>query len=181
MRQALSLALDRQAVMNAILVAEKPADDFMPPPVTGYRQGACQYCAYNVDLAKQKLAEAGGFQGDLTLNFYADDTTLEQAMEAVATQWKDNLGINVKLNAIPHEHLLLGDRADLHQEDDRPVVGRVDRGLPEHPGLPGADLRVERRVQHLRLPEQAVRRHPGRRATSRACRTRSRRISRPTT
>ena len=31
-------------------------------------------------------------------------------MEAVATQWKDNLGINVKLNAIPHEHLLLGDQ-----------------------------------------------------------------------
>jgi oligopeptide transport system substrate-binding protein len=101
LRQALSLALDRQAVMNAILVAEKPADDFMPPPVTGYRQGACQYCQYNVDLAKQKLQEAGGFDGDLTLNFYADDTTLEQAMEAVATQWKDNLGINVKLNAIP--------------------------------------------------------------------------------
>jgi ABC-type oligopeptide transport system substrate-binding subunit len=107
-RQALSLALNRQAVMNAVLVAEKPADDFMPPPVTGYRQGACQYCAYNVDLAKQKLQEAGGFQGDLTLNFYADDTTLEQAMEAVATQWKDNLGITVKLNAIPQNTYFSG-------------------------------------------------------------------------
>jgi len=107
-RQALSLALDRQAVMNAILVAETPADDFMPPSVTGYRQGVCQYCQYNVDLAKQKLADAGGFQGDLTLNFYADDTTLEQAMEAVATQWKDNLGINVKLNAIPQNTYFSG-------------------------------------------------------------------------
>jgi oligopeptide transport system substrate-binding protein len=107
-RQALSLALNRQAVMNAVLVAEKPADDFMPPPVTGYRQGACQYCVYNVDLAKQKLQEAGGFQGDLTLNFYADDTTLEQAMEAIATQWKDNLGINVKLNAIPQNTFFSG-------------------------------------------------------------------------
>src|SRR4029078_12170485 len=40
-------------------------------------------------------------QGTLTLNFYADDTTLEQAMEAVANQWTQNLGIQVKLNAIP--------------------------------------------------------------------------------
>ena len=107
-RQALSLALDRQAVMNAILVAETPATDFMPPSVTGYREGVCQYCQYNVDLAKQKLADAGGFNGTLTLNFYADDTTLEQAMEAVATQWKDNLGIDVKLNAIPQNTYFSG-------------------------------------------------------------------------
>jgi ABC-type oligopeptide transport system substrate-binding subunit len=107
-RQALSLALDRQAVMNAILVAETPADDFMPPPVTGYRQGACQYCVYNVDLAKQKLQEGGGFNGTLTLNFYADDTTLEQAMEAIANQWTQNLGIQVKLNAIPQNTYFSG-------------------------------------------------------------------------
>jgi peptide/nickel transport system substrate-binding protein/oligopeptide transport system substrate-binding protein len=107
-RQALSLALDRQAVMNAILVAETPATDFMPPAVTGYREGVCQYCQYNVDQAKSLLAKAGGFQGTLTLNFYADDTTLEQAMEAVATQWKDNLGIDVKLNAIPQNTYFSG-------------------------------------------------------------------------
>jgi hypothetical protein len=35
----------------------------------------CQYCQYNVDQAKSLLAKAGGFQGTLTLNFYADDTT----------------------------------------------------------------------------------------------------------
>ena len=36
----------------------------------------------------------------MTLNFPGNDTTLEQAMEAVATQWKDNLGIDVTLNPI---------------------------------------------------------------------------------
>jgi ABC-type transport system substrate-binding protein len=35
----------------------------------------------------------------MTLNFYTD-TTLEQAMEAVAQQWRENLGIDVKLNPI---------------------------------------------------------------------------------
>jgi peptide/nickel transport system substrate-binding protein/oligopeptide transport system substrate-binding protein len=99
LRQALSLAVDRQAVMTAVLVAEKPADDFAPPVVSGYRQGVCQYCVYDPDLAKQKLADAGGWQGEMTLNFYTD-TTLEQAMESVATQWRDNLGIDVKLNPI---------------------------------------------------------------------------------
>jgi oligopeptide transport system substrate-binding protein len=99
LRQALSMAVDRQAVMTAVLVAEKPADDFAPPVVAGYRQGACQYCVYDPEAAKQKLADAGGWDGQMTLNFYTD-TTLEQAMEAIATQWKDNLGIDVKLNPI---------------------------------------------------------------------------------
>jgi len=99
-RQALSMAVDRQSVMNAILVAEKPADDFAPPAVSGYRSGVCNFCVYNPDAAKQALADAGGWTGPMTLNFPGNDTTLEQAMEAVATQWKDNLGIDVTLNPI---------------------------------------------------------------------------------
>lgn len=99
-RQALSMAVDRQSVMNAILIAEHPADDFAPPVVSGYRQGVCTYCVYNAAAAKQKLADAGGWSGPLTLTFPGNDTVLEQAMEAVATQWKDNLGIDVQLNPI---------------------------------------------------------------------------------
>jgi oligopeptide transport system substrate-binding protein len=99
LRQALSLAVDRQAVMTAVLVAEKPADDFTTPVVSGYRQGVCQYCVYNPDLAKQKFDQSSGWQGEMTLNFYTD-TTLEQAMEAIAQQWRETLGIDVKLNPI---------------------------------------------------------------------------------
>lgn len=100
LRQALSMAVDRQAVMTAILVAETPADDAMPPAIQGYRQGACQYCTLDVASAQQKLADAGGWSGPMTLNFYADDQVLEQAMEAVANQWTENLGIEVELNPI---------------------------------------------------------------------------------
>jgi oligopeptide transport system substrate-binding protein len=99
LRQALSLAVDRQAVMTAVLVAENPADDFTTPVVSGYRQGVCQYCVYNPDLAKQKFEQSSGWEGEMTLNFYTD-TTLEQAMEAVAQQWRETLGIQVKLNPI---------------------------------------------------------------------------------
>lgn len=99
-RQALSMAVDRQAVMNAILVAETPADDAMPPAILGYRAAACQYCTLDIAGAQQKLADAGGWSGTLTLNLVADDQVLEQAMEAVANQWTQNLGIDVKLNPI---------------------------------------------------------------------------------
>jgi ABC-type oligopeptide transport system substrate-binding subunit len=100
LRQALSLAVDRQAVMNAILVAEQPADSFVSPALNGYRPGACKYCHLDVAMAKQKLAQAGGWQGPLTINFPTDQT-LEQALEAVANQWKQNLGIqDIKLNPI---------------------------------------------------------------------------------
>jgi peptide/nickel transport system substrate-binding protein/oligopeptide transport system substrate-binding protein len=99
-RQALSMAVDRQAVINAVFVAEQPADDFAPPTVAGYRHGICQYCVYDPEAAKAKLAEAGGWTGELTLNFPGDDPVMEQGMEAVANQWKQNLGIDVKLNPV---------------------------------------------------------------------------------
>lgn len=93
LRQALSMAIDRQAVMTAILINETPADDFVSPVIAGYRQGACTYCVFDVELAQQKLVEAGGWSGELTLNFPAEDAVLAQAMEAVANQWTENLGI----------------------------------------------------------------------------------------
>jgi len=100
LRQALSMAIDRQAIMTAILINEDPADDAISPVIQGYRAGACQYCTLDAAGAKQKLADAGGWTGTLTLNYIADDPVLEQAMEAVANQWKANLGIDVKLNPI---------------------------------------------------------------------------------
>ena len=99
-RQALSLAVDREAVMSAVLPAEEPATSFSPPVIPGYREGSCTYCTYDPELAKQKLEEAGGWQGGtMTINLYAGDPTLEQAMEAIGNQWKQNLGIDFKLNA----------------------------------------------------------------------------------
>jgi ABC-type oligopeptide transport system substrate-binding subunit len=100
LRQALSLAVDREAVMNAVLIAEKPLSSFAAPVVPGFREASCQYCTYDVDLAKQKFQEAGGFDGTMTINLYSDDPTLEQAMEAIGNMWKKNLGIDFELNPI---------------------------------------------------------------------------------
>ena len=102
LRQALSMAVDRQAVMSAILINESPADDLISPSILGYRQGACKYCTLDVAGAQQKLADAGGWSGTLELNIYADDPVLEQAAEAITNQWKTNLGIDAKINAVPY-------------------------------------------------------------------------------
>jgi ABC-type oligopeptide transport system substrate-binding subunit len=77
LRQALSMAVDRQSVMTAILINEHPADDMMPPSIPGYRAGACKYCTLDVAGAQQKLQEAGGWTGTMNLNIYADDMVLE--------------------------------------------------------------------------------------------------------
>jgi ABC-type oligopeptide transport system substrate-binding subunit len=102
LRQALSMAVDRQSVMTAILINEHPADDMMPPSIPGYRAGACKYCTLDVAGAQQKLEAAGGWSGTMNLNIYADDPVLEQAAEAITNQWKQNLGIDVNINAVPY-------------------------------------------------------------------------------
>lgn len=60
-RRALSMAIDRTAIVNAIFLGTRvPADSFAPPTVVGYRAGACgQWCEYRPEEAKKLLAEAG--------------------------------------------------------------------------------------------------------------------------
>lgn len=60
-RRALSMAIDREAIVDAIFLGTRvPADSFAPPTVIGYRAGACgKWCEYRPDEAKSLLAEAG--------------------------------------------------------------------------------------------------------------------------
>jgi oligopeptide transport system substrate-binding protein len=55
------MAIDREAIVNAIFLGTRvPADSFAPPTVVGYRAGACgQWCEYRPEEAKTLLAEAG--------------------------------------------------------------------------------------------------------------------------
>ena len=155
LRQALSMAVDRQAVMSAILINETPADDLISPSIQGYRQGACKYCTLDVAGAQQKLADAGGWSGTLELNIYADDPVLEQAAEAITNQWKDEPRDRREDQRHPVQHLV---RRHGRQEVDGTVVpGRLGHGLPEHGGLPHAAVRGQRGIREHRILEPPVR------------------------
>ncbi|MEU7132135.1 ABC transporter substrate-binding protein [Streptomyces sp. NPDC046261] len=98
-RQAISMAVDRKAIIDKIYHgAHVPADGFVSPVFPGARS-SCAYCAYAPDKARQLLAEAGGWQGgklELWTNAGADHQVW---MAELGEQLKRNLGIDYEVKA----------------------------------------------------------------------------------
>lgn len=64
-RKAISLAINRQAICDTIFEGTRiPAGSIVPPGIDGYREGSWAYSKYDVDAAKQALADAGYPNGD---------------------------------------------------------------------------------------------------------------------
>jgi ABC-type transport system substrate-binding protein len=97
-RQAISMAIDRDAISKAIFAGTRtPADSFIAPVVDGYREGSCEYCKYDVDAAKKLLAETG-FDTSQPIDLWFNAGGGHDAwMEAVGNQLRQNLGIDFKL------------------------------------------------------------------------------------
>ncbi len=74
LRQAISMAIDRQKVINDQFDgARRPADGWAAPGVAGYKAGACgDFCTFDAAKAKALFQEAGGFNGKLTISYNAD-------------------------------------------------------------------------------------------------------------
>jgi oligopeptide transport system substrate-binding protein len=74
LRQALSMAIDREAIVKSIFNnARVPATGWVSPVVTGYKAGACgEFCTFDPAKAKALFKEAGGYEGTLTLSYNAD-------------------------------------------------------------------------------------------------------------
>ena len=93
LRRAISLAIDRDAIIKAIFQGtRKKAGSLVSPVVAGSREDACKYCEYDVEQAKELFAKAGGFKGKLTL-WFNSGAGHDKWMEAVANQLRTNLGI----------------------------------------------------------------------------------------
>lgn len=97
-RQALSMAIDRESLVESILQGSaEPAYSLAPESAVGIEPEACVSCAYDPEEAKRLLDEAGGIDGTLTL--YATQYTNEdQVMQAIVNQLSQNLGIDVTLS-----------------------------------------------------------------------------------
>lgn len=74
LRQALSLAINRQAISDTVFGGIRtPASSIIPEGIVGYEANAWQYSKYDPEAAKAKLAEAGYPNGEglpeLTISF----------------------------------------------------------------------------------------------------------------
>ncbi|MFD0664863.1 peptide ABC transporter substrate-binding protein [Thermocatellispora tengchongensis] len=92
-RQAFSLAVDRDAIVKSLLRGfGQPAKGLAGSTIPGGGAQDCEFCSLDVARAKSLLAEAGGWSGPLKLWTYQDpvNTTI---LEAVSNQLRTNLGI----------------------------------------------------------------------------------------
>jgi oligopeptide transport system substrate-binding protein len=119
-RQALSMALDRERLANAVLrVGELPAWGWVPPGVFNYSAQQFDYAsmpqAARVARAKQLLAEEG-FTPEKPLEFelrYNTGEVHNKVAVAVSSMWKQDLGVVAKLAAVEFKSLF----ADVERRD----------------------------------------------------------------
>ncbi|MFD2092037.1 peptide ABC transporter substrate-binding protein [Blastococcus deserti] len=111
-RQAISMAVDREAISEAIFEGTRtPADSFIAPVVEGYREGICEYCTFDPEAANDLLDEAG-FDRSRPIELWFNAGAGHEAwMEAVGNQLRENLDVEYVLqgNLDFSEYLPLGE------------------------------------------------------------------------
>jgi len=97
-REAFSMAIDRQAISDAIFNGTRaPADAYIPPTMEGYREGACEYCQLDVERANQLLDEAGFDRSQPIELWFNAGAGHDAWVQAVGNQLRDNLDVDYVL------------------------------------------------------------------------------------
>jgi oligopeptide transport system substrate-binding protein len=107
-RKAISMAIDRDAIINGVFKgSQSPADSLVPPVFKdAYQPGVCGTCAFDLDQAK-KLAKEAGLTPGTELNFQFNvDAGHEEWTAAVKDQLETNLGLKVNLGGVQFTDLL---------------------------------------------------------------------------
>ncbi|HEU4780415.1 MAG TPA: peptide ABC transporter substrate-binding protein [Steroidobacteraceae bacterium] len=112
LRQALSMAIDRERLANSVLrMGELPAYGWVPPGMYNYTAQAFDYAttphAQRIETARKLLAEAG-FTREKPLRFELRYNTGEvhtKVAVAVASMWKEALGVEAQLAAVEFKSL----------------------------------------------------------------------------
>ena len=102
-RQAISMAIDREAITSKIFGGlVTPAAGLLAPGTIGGSPDSCgEYCKFDPTKAKALLEAAGGWSGPMELQYPAGKG-LEQYFQAVGNAIRQNLGVSdVKLVASP--------------------------------------------------------------------------------
>jgi oligopeptide transport system substrate-binding protein len=98
-RQAFAMAVDRKKIAEVVLKGAIPvANGILMPGVPGYTPDDKTY-PYDPQKAKQLLQEStyGGNLPPITLAESGAGATVGPTTEAIVQNWKDNLGVDVKI------------------------------------------------------------------------------------
>jgi oligopeptide transport system substrate-binding protein len=121
LRKALSMVIDRERLANSVLrVGELPAYGWVPPGVFNYGAQSADYAktpiAERIASAQKLLAEAG-YSREKPLRFELRYNTGEvhaKVAVAVASMWKEALGVEAQLTAVEFKSLFQDvDRRDV--------------------------------------------------------------------
>jgi oligopeptide transport system substrate-binding protein len=100
-RRAMALAIDRDQINQVLLFdSQRIADGILPPEMPGYNE-AITSIKFNAQKAKDALA-ASKYAGNvprITLTYSGAGGDAPQILQALQSQWKENLGIDVQLQA----------------------------------------------------------------------------------
>lgn len=116
LRQAVSMAIDREAITTAIYQgAYTPAGSIIAPVVPGFREDVCgDLCTFQPDKAKE-LWDANGGPDEITL-WFNNDGGHEEWMEALGNQLRKTLGVEYKFKSLSFEEYLT-------LQDDHKITG----------------------------------------------------------
>lgn len=119
-RKALSMAIDRQSIIDNLLDGEaNVATDYDIPVSVGYRDDACgESCSYDPDAARELWNAAGGIDGELSVTSVTG-TGREIWAEAIANQWAETFGVDVAVEQVASENTWSGIR---NQDVQSPVA-----------------------------------------------------------
>ncbi len=107
-RQAMALAIDREAINDVLLFGtQRVADGILPPEMPGYTESVSSY-EFDPERAKQLLAESqyASSMPRIILTYAGTGGDPGNVLQAVADMWVQNLGIEVELQASEYSAFL---------------------------------------------------------------------------
>ena len=101
-RQALTMAVDRELIADVLFFgATRVADGILPPEMPGYTESV-KALPFDAARARQLLSESKYARNmpRITLTFGGSAGDSPATLEALQSAWKDNLGVDVELQAV---------------------------------------------------------------------------------